>query len=243
MFCIECGQQLGEDSKFCFVCGAKTEPEQIPQEENIPPADESPQIYEEVQAAPVPTHIPIQPAVSMPQFEQDYEEPQEEEIVYASGHRRILLAVLAVVLLAVIAVVAFFVIRGRNDANVPAPPPRAQDVHTPPPAQTGVSIHHIERVFYGRLLGHPGETIGAAFSRYFTDYEWSHFLDGNTNTVSFFGLMHRDGDDEPIGVQIMFRFTAGDADFDATGLFLGGYWQEASVLRELLASIFEDANG
>ena len=241
MFCIECGQQLGEDSKFCFVCGAKTEPEQIPQEENIPPAEESPQMYEQAPTAPLPAYIPTPPPVSMHQLEQDYEELHEEDTVYATGHRKILFAVLAVVLLVVIAVAAFFVIRGRSSANAPAPPV-VQDIHTPPPATQGVSLHHIERVFYGRLVDHPGTTIGAAFGRYFTDYEWGHFLDGNTNVVTFFGLRHRGGEDEPTEVQIYFRFTAGDADFDATNLFLGGFWQEPSVLRELLDSVFENAN-
>jgi len=245
MFCIKCGQQLDEDSKFCYVCGAKTEPENIPQEDVIPP----PQVNSAAMAAPVqiptqpaPVPVPTPPVISAPQHVQAYEKPQDEEIVYVTSYRNIFLALAAVVLLAAIIVTAVVVVRRRSDVSVTTPP-AVHVVQTPgPAASTEVSLRHIERVFYGRLMDHPGATIGAAFSRYFTDYSWDHFLDGATNTVSFFGIMQRAGDVNPIGVQIYFMFTPGDADFDATGLILDNQWQEITVLHELLDSIFENAD-
>jgi len=152
--------------------------------------------------------------------------------------RGIFVAIALVALLAVVAVAAFFLLRRNGEADMPTQPGAyTSATHTPDPAlQYEVSLYHIERVFNGSLSAYPGTIIGPAFSSYFNNYTWTHFISENINYVSFFGEMPQDGAD-PTAVQILFRFTTGDTEFNASRLFIDTLYQESTVLTALLDTI------
>jgi len=248
MFCIQCGQQLGEDSKFCFVCGAKTQGEESIPANNSPPV----QVNNTVANAPnagtmpdmpqsgyIPSGAAPTPVNALHPRRQVINGTPETANTNDGRQRKVISIILAIALIAVTTTLATLFIRGQSDASVPVQP-RMQA--TPAP-DTNVraegNLPHVERVSYGHLANYPGTAVGSAFEQYFTDYEWRHFLSGNINYVSFFGTMQRDN--ESVTAQVLFRFTAGDVAFNATGLFLDGIWQETSVLNQLLDSVFENA--
>jgi len=259
MFCIECGQQLDEDAKFCFTCGAEItvdDDSQVDAQEivpdsyvapplvQVPPVQEIPvqaqqqpeQVQPVQQAYAQPVAAPIQPAqprVAMA--------PPDEANVDTERQRKIIVIVAVIAVLAVISAIVIFISgRGQND-DIISRPPSMEDEQIPEfDLEAEISLYHIERVAHGYLEDYHSATVGEAFGQFFTDYGWNHFVSGATNYVSFFGMMPRD-DDYPISVQISFRFTVGDLDFNAATLHVGSYYQGATALRELLDEVFANA--
>ncbi|MCL2405812.1 MAG: zinc-ribbon domain-containing protein [Defluviitaleaceae bacterium] len=247
MFCIQCGQQLSEDTKFCHVCGAEIVAEESPQAE--------PQNITEVAPAAIPTPVEVSPAIPVPDAVPI--QAQEPQTVYpqhvpATHHalleeegtggmnKKTIIIVSAIVLLAVIsAVVAFFLSRGQGLGNEHTPAPRStyEAQPTGPNIENEVSLYHINRVVNGYLANYPGTSVGTAFGQFFTDYTWSHFTDNNINYVDFVGTMLLE-DATTVRMQIWFRFTADDQSFNASNLFRGGFYQDAATLRGLLDTVF-----
>ena len=244
MFCIQCGQQLDADAKFCFSCGAGIEAEDNLQSstEAIPPP-----VSESVAAAPKPTppkpiaipaEAPTPVQATQPQPRVHTVPPNEPDVNETGRGRGIFVAIALVALLAVVAVAGFFLLRRNGEAGRPTPSGTYEAAtQTPDPAiQYEVSLYHIERVFNGILPAYPGVVIGPAFSQYFNNYTWTHFVSENINYVSFFGEMPQEGAD-PTAVQILFRFTAGDTEFNASRLFLNTLYQESATLNGLLETV------
>ena len=229
MFCIQCGQQIEEGSQFCSHCGAQTTPEAGQAPEGNTPVPTS-----ERQANRQPAK---RPAVNMPA--QHYAGPPRGGI----DKSRRLIMIAAVAALVLVAVGATFFMRGRGEDYVPvatAPETTPQDQEEPVELST-LSLEHIERVVYGRLSGYPNVDVGEAFMAYFQDFRWDHFLDGQIHVVSFVGVMQYEG--EPTTAQVLFRFTADDSAFSASGLHIEGIVQERSRMYELLDMVFESAGG
>ena len=235
MFCIQCGQQLDEDAKFCFSCGAETIEEEIPQvPENIP-VTPTPMPVPESKPKPNTGTAPV----IKPQQIKEYASPPEDIAKDNTSSRRIIIIVSVIAVIAVIAVAVLFFTnreRGYDEASALS---GAEGQVPEIDVQGEVSLYHIDRVVTGYLPSHPGVAIGQAFNSYFYDFEWNHFLDGSINTVTFFGRMTVDGVSVP--VQIYFRFTEDDADFSTTLFFRGGLIQEAAALQRLLDSVFANA--
>ena len=95
---------------------------------------------------------------------------------------------------------------------------------------------HISRVQQGHLLNHTDITIGVAFERFFDNFEWTYFYDEDTNYVSFHGTMERDGED--IMTQFIFQFTNNDENFEIIVLVLGGVMQDRASINNLVDYIF-----
>jgi len=242
MFCIKCGQQLGEDSKFCFVCGAETQEEDSTQDEAQSTVEDAPDSDDpELSQQDFITQSEAPPPIAVREQHQEYtyNTPQENVNANSSRQRKVVFSITVIALLAIITTAIIVIGRGRGEASAPTPQNvQGEHIQEGPDVRGEVSLYHIDRVVNGYLTSYPDITVGDAFMQYFTDYMWTHFISGNINYVSFFGTMQRDGTDVP--VQVHFRFTAGDTDFNASGLFLNSYWQETFVLNELLESVFNN---
>jgi len=220
MFCIKCGQQLGEGSKFCFVCGAQTQTNDKKKNENLD--KNSPSEVRADNYNPQDTHT-------------HEGSPEIETTTIVIKQRQMVITLSVIALLAIIVTIA--IILNRRSSDYPQTPTGITQIEDPA-VRYEVSIYHIDRVFYGYLDNYPGLTVGAAFAQYFADSSWTHFLNGAIHYVSFTGTTALDGINTP--TQILFRFTADDASFNATGLFFSGIWQDAGRLHGLLDSVFEN---
>ena len=230
-FCIQCGEQLLSDSLFCTTCGAKVE--DVPPEESAgaiedwlveaaavevktkPAADSPAQTTQ--REMPLPQKPVIEPAAQVPD-----EYVSTDVVPNAPSKQRKLILIfggVTVVLLAVVVGLIIFIARGDS-----------------PYVNGREGAYHMNRVARGHLEEHTNITIGAAFERFFTNFEWNYFSDGDVNYVSFHGDMQRDG--ETVMAQFIFQFTDNDEDFEVIVLVLGGVMQDILVINELLDYIF-----
>ncbi|MCL2377793.1 MAG: zinc ribbon domain-containing protein [Defluviitaleaceae bacterium] len=241
MFCIQCGQELASDSKFCIACGAEAKAGDSSQaklqetDENMPDKNAVPALVQDSHVAEMPKAVNSATRLSQSHSREVEAEPEYTD-TSTTGRRNIVLTMSVIVILGIVAAIALFILTGRGDEYMPNSH-AANDAPVIDPAVQGeVSLYHIERVFYGSLADYPGAIVGLVFSQFFVNYVWTHFVSEGINYVSFFGEMPID-DASPISVQILFRFTPGDMEFNASSLFLDGIYQEPAVLYELLDSV------
>jgi len=231
-FCIQCGQKLLSDSAFCTACGAKAPEENNPPEKGHSATESRPE-----KAATLPEDIKPKPATKPPKNaaprreapppkKPAAERPQKKQASQAAGgilsnmQRKHMLIIggITVVLLAVVIGLVIFLASGSRSQD---------DPHS----------YYINRVVNGHLDNHQNMTVGVAFERFFTDFEWVYnYDDDEFDLVSFSGTMLRDN--VPTPVQFIFAFTADGTDFDVIVLMLGGIMQDETVKNELLDYVF-----
>ena len=238
-FCIQCGEKLFSDSQFCISCGAKADGNlsQIDNDaiENWLDATAS---VEDDNAMPVvmsPVNTALKREAPAPQkpVAKNIEEVQEDQILSGDvpsaaepdKQRKLVMlfaGVTVALLVVVIGLVIFLVVRSRS----------------PYPAEWGESAPYISRVVNGHLDDHRNMTVGTAFNRFFTEYEWTHRPADGIDYISIHGSILRNN--EPVSAQFIFQLDD-NGGIRIAALVLDSNMQDPHVINELVNYIFESA--
>jgi len=231
MFCSQCGQQLNEESQFCFTCGTK-----VIENQTVESAPESREVEketpsEESQIWNTPTPV-INTTSSAPN---------------QGGMIKALVGVTIALLVAVV-VLVFFIVRQDDDTGsgtLGGTNMTGQQGAQYSDGQQGnyvpVEDYFVWRVQSGNLDNHPDILIGMAFERFLESPVWNHFTDGTIDYVSIHGNVFYDNN--PVVYQVVFQFAADGNSFFPINLVIGGSWQDVLLMNDFLDDVMNAARG
>jgi len=225
VFCIECGAKQPADAEFCIECGTKVVTDSHEKDEQLVVPEPEPPIIEE----------PITAVMAEPET---VEPPRG-----SSGGMVKVLAVTTILLLAAVIGLVVFMFLGQDDENSGETgyQHETHDPYIPAGVYMPADEYHIQRVRNGHLQNHPDVAIGFAFERFFDQIVWtySYVPEEALSRVFVHGYMPP-GDADPDGAremgQFVFQFAA-DGSFSPIRFVVGGYFQDVFVMYETLDTI------
>jgi len=232
VFCIECGAKQPDDAEFCIECGTKVVTES--HEQNEEPVAPKPVITEEPVLTEPELVEPPPVHLATPSAAQSS----------SSGMVKLLAITTIVLLVAVIGLIVYmFVIQGDSYQEGTGPAHQTHDQQMPPGIYMPADEYHIQRVRNGHLHNHPDVAIGFALERYFDQIEWRHSYvpEENLNRVFVHGYMPADGT-EPDGTRAMGQFVfqfAVDGSFRPIQFVLNGNFEDVRLMYEMLDMIMD----